>query len=1238
MATQLSIELRTEKAIDSLNKLTSAMEGFSKDGSDAIEDVSRNYDSLSEAEKRAFNSSKKQFTERQKQLARLSVEYEKFFQKQAKGEKFTDEEIVRLNRLVKEYKECRGALSQTSKELTSTSKKFKSLATSENRVRTITPQVTHNFDALAVSVGAVAASITAASTALAYFAADTDKQIAKLEAMTNITGDATQAYYKMNDAQRYLGYEADTFNEYFGKLVGITGSAEKAAEAIKAIGDATAALGGAEQQFDQMADHLTVIGSTNILNDSDIEALQEIGFVNAKEVIAQGVGAKSYEDIDKAVVTGKQAYDILIDYMNKNFEGAMAKQSDNMADMFDAISKNALTLGGEIGLALAEAFDVDDIMRDIRDFLEEALQAFRKAQSGVISYGDAIDETFGEGTSKYLSFAATMAEGIGTIYLVRKGYSKFSEVAKASSEASKELNSSIDTLNSRMGGLGTTLASNLGNMMDAVLTAHELKQSYEDLNKSTKAFDSDMSILVTPFDEIRKKQANYNKEKEEMARIEQRMADANEKTRQSVLKTGEAINALASGGEAASIAIESMGSANKKTAENAQKITSTMANAGKATENVAKTAKKAKGEINYLGVAVDKMCTFTNRATLTTVSLAEAWIAIKASVSAGFAVMATSVAAACAKIKVAIVTLMLNPLTLVISALALIAWKMSETEDLISKNNLSEVWARNSFDAADAEGTDLLEQAKENIKKGDQMSKAYAEANRKEKERRRRIHESTVGEDAIRKEMTRMNKLKEKMDELNSSTPDLSDNISTEDYVKQMMQAEQEIKRYSIEVRNKINQAKLENDIHYSENLQSLFESVGAKEAAIANKRLINEKKLNLEIVKNRNNYDQQILAATQSKENKLYELSKATDARQREILQKQIGFIDQQLKELVEAHKQDEIQIKIHANINQMNQDLSYAVNRLQELKDYAEDGTIGELRQKANDSFDINASASLSNYNKNATALAEANAKGDTGGIMTIGDMLGLSPEEIQARGTTLSAMYETVSTALVNATAQEIACHQGAKDAALEHATEIEQLQSYMNDYAVSIGKNLGGAFSDWITGVKTAQQAIAGFAQELITSAIQIMAQWLGVYAILLACGAGPRGASRGASKAVLGIDAKADGGLVVGPGGPRSDVIPTMLSNGEYVINARAVDALGLNTLNTINQGRLPHFADGGPVGKVAPSSPSSANVVLNVSTMDSSSFTDFLRRGGLDKIKQALYSDTRNFAGETGVF
>lgn len=56
---------------------------------------------------------------------------------------------------------------------------------------------------------------------------------------------------------------------------------------------------------------------------------------------------------------------------------------------------------------------------------------------------------------------------------------------------------------------------------------------------------------------------------------------------------------------------------------------------------------------------------------------------------------------------------------------------------------------------------------------------------------------------------------------------------------------------------------------------------------------------------------------------------------------------------------------------------------------------------------------------------------------------------------------------------------------------------------------------------------------------------------------------------------------ADGGLITGPGGPRDDVIPALLSNREYVMPAATVEHYGVAFMDTL---RARRFAGGGLVG------------------------------------------------------
>ena len=209
-------------------------------------------------------------------------------------------------------------------------------------------------------------------------------------------------------------------------------------------------------------------------------------------------------------------------------------------------------------------------------------------------------------------------------------------------------------------------------------------------------------------------------------------------------------------------------------------------------------------------------------------------------------------------------------------------------------------------------------------------------------------------------------------------------------------------------------------------------------------------------------------------------------------------------------------------------------------------------------------------------------------------------------------------------------------------------------YLISYASNVGKSMGSALNDWISGAKSASQAMKDFAKELIQNAVKLLAEWVGVYLTLMAFGLyDPHQASLAATKIVLGVGeggktvkemraakatGAATGGYITGPGTGTSDSIPAMLSNGEYVIRSAAVDRIGIGTLDAINSGRVSHFAEGGSAGDDVELTPLGNSVTVNVSAMDSSSFSDFLERGGLDQVKQALYEDNRRFGSAAGVW
>ena len=90
---------------------------------------------------------------------------------------------------------------------------------------------------------------------------------------------------------------------------------------------------------------------------------------------------------------------------------------------------------------------------------------------------------------------------------------------------------------------------------------------------------------------------------------------------------------------------------------------------------------------------------------------------------------------------------------------------------------------------------------------------------------------------------------------------------------------------------------------------------------------------------------------------------------------------------------------------------------------------------------------------------------------------------------------------------------------------------------------------------------------------------------------------------------------ADGGQVTGPGGPRSDNVPALLSPGEWVMNAAAVSKYGHGFMANLNARR---YADGGQVSgwsQAPPAGPAGYAMPASMVTMDGARLTGSLDLG-----------------------
>ncbi|SEB43360.1 hypothetical protein SAMN05216452_1187 [Nitratireductor aquibiodomus] len=147
------------------------------------------------------------------------------------------------------------------------------------------------------------------------------------------------------------------------------------------------------------------------------------------------------------------------------------------------------------------------------------------------------------------------------------------------------------------------------------------------------------------------------------------------------------------------------------------------------------------------------------------------------------------------------------------------------------------------------------------------------------------------------------------------------------------------------------------------------------------------------------------------------------------------------------------------------------------------------------------------------------------------------------------------------------------------------QFAQTQQQAAEFSQMLGNSAIDALTGIVSGTMTAEQALAQLGQQLLKIALQYLLLGQGP----LAGGGGFGGLFGGVGSLLGGFLGLADGGRVAGPGTATSDSIPAMLSDGEYVVNARATRK-HLPVLEAINSGKAPAFATGGLASRNAFSS------------------------------------------------
>jgi hypothetical protein len=153
--------------------------------------------------------------------------------------------------------------------------------------------------------------------------------------------------------------------------------------------------------------------------------------------------------------------------------------------------------------------------------------------------------------------------------------------------------------------------------------------------------------------------------------------------------------------------------------------------------------------------------------------------------------------------------------------------------------------------------------------------------------------------------------------------------------------------------------------------------------------------------------------------------------------------------------------------------------------------------------------------------------------------------------------------------------------AADATATLKDKLEGLRSAQQAWK-DFGATLSDSFKEAVIEGRNLGDVLTSLVKKLEGKAIDAL------FNAVFSAGTGGTGAGAGLFAGLGKLLGFADGGEIKGPGTGKSDSILARVSNGEFVVNARAT-AANRALLEAINTGKLPAFATGGIVG--APSIP-----------------------------------------------
>lgn len=208
-------------------------------------------------------------------------------------------------------------------------------------------------------------------------------------AFTTMLGSGEKATRFLAELKQFASstpFEFESLTRAATKMQALGFAADQVIPSLRAIGDASAALGGGAQMIDRVTTALGQMQSKGKVSAQEINQLAEAG-IGAWKILSEKMG-KSIPEVmalaEKGMVNAARAVPELLNALNEQFGGMMEKQAKTIAGQWSNVKDQVTFILMDLGAALAPAAQMAmDALQPLLGVAKLAVDAFKELSPGM---------------------------------------------------------------------------------------------------------------------------------------------------------------------------------------------------------------------------------------------------------------------------------------------------------------------------------------------------------------------------------------------------------------------------------------------------------------------------------------------------------------------------------------------------------------------------------------------------------------------------------------------------------------------------------------------------------------------------------------------------------------------------------------------------------------------------------------------------------------------------------------